>query len=99
MAAANESAVKFYVKCGFVEAKREQVGKGGIVRDPEVHREVLETVIAAMPAMGLAPWGLTVSPIKGVGGNTEFLLHLIKTDAVNPDFDAQASIDALIGIV
>ena len=78
------------------EARREQVGKGGIVRDPQVHREVLETVIAAMPAMGLAPWGLTVSPIKGVGGNTEFLLHLIHTQDVNPAFDAQKAIDEVL---
>ena len=78
------------------EARREQVGKGGIVRDPQVHREVLETVIAAMPAMGLAPWGLTVSPIKGVGGNTEFLLHLIHTQDVNPAFDAQKAIDDVL---
>ena len=75
------------------EARREQVGKGGIVRDPQVHREVLETVIAAMPAMGLAPWGLTVSPIKGVGGNTEFLLHLHHTPCANPEFDADSSIE------
>lgn len=75
------------------EARREQVGKGGIVRDPQVHREVLETVIAAMPAMGLAPWGLTVSPIKGVGGNTEFLLYLHHTPCANPEFDADSSIE------
>ena len=81
------------------EAKREQVGRGGIVRDPEVHKEVLETVIAAMPPMGLAPWGLTVSPIKGVGGNTEFLLHLIKTDAVNEAFDAQNAIEQVLATV
>ena len=81
------------------EAKREQVGKGGIVRDPQVHREVLENVIAAMPQIGLAPWGLTVSPIKGVGGNTEFLLHLIKTDHANPAFDAQSAINQVLTIV
>ena len=81
------------------EAKREQVGKGGIVRDPQVHREVLETVIAAMPQMGLAPWGLTISPIKGVGGNTEFLLHLIKTEAVNLQFDLQIEIERVLASV
>ncbi len=77
------------------EARREQVGKGGIVRDPAVHREVLLGVIAAMPGMGLAPTGLTVSPIKGVGGNTEFLLHLIigaKTDG----FDAEDAVERII---
>lgn len=74
------------------EARREQVGKGGIVRDPEVHREVLQTAIAFMPTIGLQPAGLTVSPIKGMGGNTEFLLHLIKTDQPVAAFDAQAQI-------
>ena len=81
------------------EARREQVGKGGIVRDPQVHREVLEYVIAAMPAMGLAPWGLAVSPIKGVGGNTEFLLHLIRTQDANPEFDAQSAIEEVLCLV
>ena len=81
------------------EARREQVGKGGIVRDPKVHREVLETVIAAMPAIGLMPQGLTVSPIKGVGGNTEFLLHLTNTELNDAAFQAERAIEDVLRFV
>ena len=81
------------------EAQREQVGKGGIVRDPKVHREVLETVIAAMPAIGLVPQGLTVSPIKGVGGNTEFLLHLTNTELNDAAFQAERAIEDVLRFV
>lgn len=56
------------------EAEKALVGKGGIVRDPQVHRAVLEDVLGFLPTIGLTPLGLTVSPIKGMDGNTEFLL-------------------------
>ena len=55
------------------EAGRKRVGKGGVVRDPVVHRQVLETVTAAMAALGLGLRGLMVSPLRGPAGNVEFL--------------------------
>jgi 23S rRNA (cytidine1920-2'-O)/16S rRNA (cytidine1409-2'-O)-methyltransferase len=55
------------------EAGRERVGKGGVVRDPAVHRQVLETVTADMTALGLVLRGLMVSPLRGPAGNVEFL--------------------------
>ncbi|MCJ7549231.1 MAG: TlyA family RNA methyltransferase [Anaerolineae bacterium] len=55
------------------EAGREKVGKGGVVRDPAVHRLVLEDVTAAMEELGLGLRGLMVSPLKGPAGNIEFL--------------------------
>ncbi len=55
------------------EAERKSVGKGGVVRDPAVHRRVLETVTAAMAALGLGLRGLMVSPLRGPAGNVEFL--------------------------
>ena len=58
------------------EAGRAEVGKGGIVRDPIVHARVLEEVAAAADALGLRRVGLTDSPIAGMEGNHEFLLHL-----------------------
>lgn len=79
------------------EARREQVGKGGIVRDEQVHREVLRNVISSMPFLGLQPYGLTISPIKGVGGNIEFLLHLIKTDKRNENFIPETAIEVVLG--
>ena len=60
------------------EAGRAEVGKGGIVRDPAVHARVLEDVAAAADALGLRRAGSIESPIAGMEGNREFLLHLQK---------------------
>lgn len=59
------------------EAGRDEVGSGGIVRDPAVHRRVLEDVWRFFAGTDLAPQALIPSPIKGGEGNTEFLLHLV----------------------
>jgi 23S rRNA (cytidine1920-2'-O)/16S rRNA (cytidine1409-2'-O)-methyltransferase len=58
------------------ESQREEVGKGGIVRDPAVHTRVVDEVVAAADALGLTRAGLVESPITGMEGNREFLLHL-----------------------
>jgi len=58
------------------EAGRAEVGKGGIVRDDEVRARVLEEVTAAANALGLGRAGAAESPIAGMEGNREFLLHL-----------------------
>ena len=58
------------------EAGREQVGKGGIVRDPSVHEEVIRKVIGYAGDNGLYPLSLTYSPIRGTKGNIEYLLLL-----------------------
>lgn len=57
------------------EAGRTEVGKGGIIRDAAVQARVVEEVSAAADALGLARIGLTDSPIAGMEGNREFLLH------------------------
>ena len=56
------------------EAGRRQVGKKGIVRDPVVHREVIDKVIAYGLENGLSAEGLITSPIEGAKGNKEFFL-------------------------
>lgn len=59
------------------EAGKERIGKGGVIRSPEIHREVLEEFIdyvRGLPGISLA--GVTWSPIKGPSGNIEFLAHL-----------------------
>jgi 23S rRNA (cytidine1920-2'-O)/16S rRNA (cytidine1409-2'-O)-methyltransferase len=56
------------------EAGREAVGKGGIVRDPLVHRAVCEKVSKVLEDLGFTH-ALTDSPILGAEGNREFLLH------------------------
>lgn len=55
------------------EAGRHEVGKGGVVRDPCVHRRVLERVMHAASGQGLGLRGLMVSPLRGPAGNVEFL--------------------------
>jgi 23S rRNA (cytidine1920-2'-O)/16S rRNA (cytidine1409-2'-O)-methyltransferase len=67
------------------EAGKTQVGKGGIVRDPAVHRSVLDTITTWATANDLYPHGLIVSPITGSNGNKEFLLWL--RAAPSPTFD------------
>jgi 23S rRNA (cytidine1920-2'-O)/16S rRNA (cytidine1409-2'-O)-methyltransferase len=57
------------------EAGREQVGKGGIVRDPAAHQQAVEKVRQAMVALGARSADVIDSPILGAEGNKEFLLH------------------------
>jgi len=61
------------------EAGREQVEKGGLVKDKKVQAGVLDNVIASGAALGLKLKGATYSPIKGADGNIEFLVHFAKT--------------------
>jgi 23S rRNA (cytidine1920-2'-O)/16S rRNA (cytidine1409-2'-O)-methyltransferase len=63
------------------EAGRRDVGKGGIVRDDAVRTRVVDDVIAAALALGLTRAGLSESPITGMEGNREYLLHLTRPDA------------------
>ncbi|KAK9747799.1 hypothetical protein RND81_02G015300 [Saponaria officinalis] len=56
------------------EAKRSQVGSGGIVRDSQVHQEVLEKIINGVESFGFQSKGWIESPLKGAEGNTEFLV-------------------------
>ena len=59
-----------------VEAGREHVGKGGIVRDPEIHAQVCERVAAWVGAQpGWHIVGIAESPVTGADGNREFLLY------------------------
>ena len=60
------------------EAGREKVGKNGVVRSPDIHKEVLSEVLSTCLQLGLTFKGLTFSPIKGPKGNIEFLIHLYK---------------------
>ncbi len=60
------------------EAGREKVGKKGVVRDPDVHREVVHKVVDYADLVGFEVRGLTYSPIKGPEGNIEYLAFLEK---------------------
>ena len=65
------------------EAGREQVGKGGIVRDPSVHEEVIHKVIGYASESGLYPVVLSYSPIRGTKGNIEYILLLSRKKCDN----------------
>ena len=62
------------------EAGRAEVGKGGVVRDPEVHQRVCAEASAWVESQGWSVVGVTESPITGPEGNKEFLLGAIKDD-------------------
>ena len=57
------------------EAGREEVGKGGIVRDPLVQARVVDDVTASAEALGFERLAMVESPITGMEGNREYLLH------------------------
>ena len=62
------------------EAGREKVGKKGVVRDPEVHIEVVESIYNFCLENGYSVLNLDFSPIKGPEGNIEYLIHIRKSD-------------------
>ena len=57
------------------EAGRENVGKGGIVRDPETQQQAVDRVRDAVTALGVTTINVIESPIQGAEGNREFLLY------------------------
>ncbi len=63
------------------EALREEVGKGGVIRDPLVHAAVLGRFARWLTAGSYRILGLTVSPIRGATGNREFLMYLQPPDS------------------
>jgi 23S rRNA (cytidine1920-2'-O)/16S rRNA (cytidine1409-2'-O)-methyltransferase len=75
------------------EAGPRQVGRGGVVKDMSVHRDVLEEILNWASKNDLAPQDLIRSPIKGAGGNVEFLVYLRR------GADGLASIDEAINAV
>ncbi len=77
------------------EAGKAHVGKGGVVRDPAVHRAVLARVLGWAAGHGWAVTGLIRSPIIGPKGNVEFLALLRRVDDA-PIPDLPALIDAVL---
>ncbi|MBP2634192.1 MAG: tlyA [Firmicutes bacterium] len=66
------------------EAGRDKVGKKGVVRDPAIHREVINNVLRTASLHQLIPLGLTYSPVKGPEGNIEYLLYLANDLTAEP---------------
>ncbi len=76
------------------EAGREKVGKKGVVRDKNVHKEVIEEIVSFSQNMGFKILGLEFSPIRGPEGNIEYLMYAQKTKTDILDFSEE--IDALV---
>jgi 23S rRNA (cytidine1920-2'-O)/16S rRNA (cytidine1409-2'-O)-methyltransferase len=76
------------------EAGRERLGRGGVVREPEIHAAVLREVLEfAKEETRLVPAGLTWSPLRGPEGNLEFLCRLCRKPAAG-DIDIEAIVSA-----
>jgi 23S rRNA (cytidine1920-2'-O)/16S rRNA (cytidine1409-2'-O)-methyltransferase len=66
------------------EAGPARVGRGGIVRDPEVHAAVLAEVTAGLAEHGLVVTDVVASPLRGADGNREFF---VRADRRGPPLD------------
>lgn len=76
------------------EAGKEKVGKKGVVRDPAVHREVLEHFLNHAEESGFTVLDLDFSPVRGPEGNIEYLGWLRKADWEEKKFDLTALVEA-----
>ncbi|PWA71945.1 bacterial hemolysin-related protein [Artemisia annua] len=74
------------------EARRSQVGGGGIVRDPAVHKEVRERIVKNVEDLGFQCNGWIESPLKGAEGNIEFLACFTRTTKKTIDSDSPATV-------
>ena len=97
--AVDDAAFVALIKPQF-EAGRGMVGRGGVVRDPETHRAVLQSVVQSAAGVGLHLSGLTASPLRGPAGNVEFLGYWRKgaaTDAADVKAMVAWALDAVSG--
>jgi len=77
------------------EAGREKVGKKGVVREPSVHREVIEEVTSFAQNNGFEVLGLEFSPIRGPEGNIEYLMYARKAS----DFEIKDFTEEIASLV
>lgn len=76
------------------EAGKDKVGKKGVVREPQVHREVVHKVVDFADLIGFEVKGLTYSPVKGPEGNIEYLVWLEKREDIPENIMAMTEADA-----
>lgn len=76
------------------EAGREEVGKKGVVRDPDVHLSVINSVLGFAGEVGLSVMGLDYSPIKGPEGNIEYICYMKNGDFPGSEIDPEAVVTA-----
>ena len=75
---------------------REKVGKKGVVRDPAVHKEVIEMVISYAKSISFGVRHLEFSPIKGPEGNIEYLVHLVRLPDGVTEEETNVDVDAVV---
>lgn len=76
------------------EAGREKVGKKGVVREPAVHKEVIEKILDYADILGFLVLHLDYSPIRGPEGNIEYLAHLALKKGSRPESEAYTEREA-----
>ncbi len=70
------------------EAGREKVGKNGVVREAQTHREVISKIVSYADMIGFDVKAIDFSPIKGPEGNIEYLMHIVKRDDIEESITA-----------
>ncbi|MBQ8261366.1 MAG: TlyA family RNA methyltransferase [Lachnospiraceae bacterium] len=65
------------------EAGRDKVGKKGVVREPEIHKEVIMNVLGYISENGFRALALDFSPVRGPEGNIEYLVHIAKEEGAS----------------
>lgn len=77
------------------EAGREHVGKNGVIRDPEIHRNVLNDIVSFTEKMDWKTVKMDFSPITGPKGNIEFLAEIRKNNGTNTSVSPE-TIDSVV---
>lgn len=77
------------------EAGRENVGKGGVVRNPHIHAQVLQEIVQFAQGIHWSIMGLTYSPIQGPAGNIEYLIWMNRKFGEHP-FDPRGDIAHIV---
>jgi 23S rRNA (cytidine1920-2'-O)/16S rRNA (cytidine1409-2'-O)-methyltransferase len=78
------------------EAGRRDVPKGGVVKNPDVHRGVLERVMAAAWDSGFLVKGAMASPIRGAEGNREYFLALQRSSVRHEQGEENINLDEIV---
>jgi 23S rRNA (cytidine1920-2'-O)/16S rRNA (cytidine1409-2'-O)-methyltransferase len=79
------------------EARRDRVERGGVVRDPEVHREVVVNAAALLDEISFATVAVAASPLEGPAGNREFFLRGMRGAAPRSMYEELAAVTASAG--
>jgi 23S rRNA (cytidine1920-2'-O)/16S rRNA (cytidine1409-2'-O)-methyltransferase len=87
----DDGAIVALVKPQF-EAGRDRLGGGGVVRDPAVHRAILEETRAAVASLGASAVAVTSSPLRGPAGNVEFFFAIRRRGASFDDGALEAAL-------